>query len=207
MRPDEVERQTLKFEKSDVSVTELEDNENLVFYGIVPKSTIHFICGTVPKFTIHLYTEKFKILVNYKRGDEAKQYIVWVKSEETVATFKLKIMAKMHNEFKIQFQNLGLSCSPTVEATVKAKDGLNDDSKTMKQYGINEGKAIYILHAFQERSGWDETKGISRFELVHYENKAAENETQQAQRSTNINNTQYHGEDARKKQFSKSEID
>ncbi|KAL3104531.1 hypothetical protein niasHT_024755 [Heterodera trifolii] len=179
----EVERQTLKFQQSaDGSVTELEDNENLVFYGIVPKSTIHLFCGTVPKLTIHLSTEKFRILVNYKRGDEAKQYTVWVKREKTVATLKRKIMTMMQNEFKIKFQNIRLSCSPTIEATVKAKDGLNDDSKTMEEYGINEDKVIYVLSAFQERPGWDETKGISRFELVHYGNGAAENETQQAQR-------------------------
>ncbi|KAL3096193.1 hypothetical protein niasHT_026133 [Heterodera trifolii] len=154
----ETEEQTLKFQKSDGSVTELEDVKELVFYGVVPKSIIH------------LSTDKFIILVKYIKAKEEKQYTVWVNGTNTVKTLKQKIMALMQNEYKMLFEDIGLSFSPTVEATVKAKDRLNDNSKTMEEYGINEGKVIYILHAFEQRPLWYKIREKSRFEFVYYNN-------------------------------------
>ncbi|KAL3079465.1 hypothetical protein niasHT_031794 [Heterodera trifolii] len=130
---------------------EMEDEKTLTDYGIGNGTTIFM-------------RSKFAILVKFKKENKESQYTVWVYGTDTVGILKKKIMAKMHNEFKIGFYSIGLSCSPTD----KANDRLNDDSKTMKQYGINEGKVIYILHAFEERPGWDKTKGESRFELVYY---------------------------------------
>ncbi|KAL3069420.1 hypothetical protein niasHS_018145 [Heterodera schachtii] len=111
---------------------------------------------------------EFEILVKYTKGEEEKQYTVWVKGTDTVATLKQKIMAIMQDQFNTLTEDIRLSCSPTVEATVKAKDGLNNDSKTMEEYGISEGKAIYILSAFQQRRKREDIKEKGRFELVYY---------------------------------------
>ncbi|KAL3069406.1 hypothetical protein niasHS_018131 [Heterodera schachtii] len=143
----ETGKQTLKFQKSDGSVIELEDVNKLIFYGILPNSTIH------------LSNDKFQILVvDYRRWDDERNYIVWVNDTNPVKTLKQKIMAMMQNEFNTLIEDIGLSCSPTVEATVNAKDRLNNDS-TLKQKMNNcsgievEGQTLKL-----KTSGEDEKK-------------------------------------------------
>ncbi|KAL3069393.1 hypothetical protein niasHS_018121 [Heterodera schachtii] len=115
---------------------EMEDEKTLTDCGIGNDTTIFMSIG-------------FQIFVKFKKDKKERRYTVWVYGTDTVGILKKKIMAKMYNEFKIAFYCIGLSYSPTD----KANDRLNDHSKTMKQYGINEGKVIYILSAYKRADG------------------------------------------------------
>ncbi|KAL3079483.1 hypothetical protein niasHT_031812 [Heterodera trifolii] len=62
----------------------MEDNNKLEHYDIDNDPTIFM-------------SYEFEILVKYTKGEEEKQYTVWVKGTDTVATLKQKIIAMMQN--------------------------------------------------------------------------------------------------------------
>ncbi|KAL3091441.1 hypothetical protein niasHT_025203 [Heterodera trifolii] len=119
--------QTLKLKNPDGIGTdiELEDDQILIFW-----------CRS----TVHLSFEKFQILLKYQKGDEEKQYTVWVNGMDTVAKLKQKI--KNWSGIEVEGQTLKLK-NPNGSVTEL------EDRNTMTHYGIGKGSTILLSKKFK----------------------------------------------------------
>ncbi|KAL3079470.1 hypothetical protein niasHT_031799 [Heterodera trifolii] len=123
----EVERQSLKLNKPDGCVTELEEDKKLGLFGVASR------------LTVELSIANLKILVKYEKGDEEKEHTVWVKGTDTVALLKKKI----GNESGIEPGDQILKCNTTNGPL------LEEDKKTLKEYGIENGTILFLSLEFE----------------------------------------------------------